>query len=43
MKENLFMFEEIDYFRLKIIVENGKAVAVEGNYDNGTTDRHDKS
>lgn len=43
MKEDLFMVEEIDYFRLKIIVEDGNAVAVEGLYDNGTTDRHDKT
>ena len=43
LKEDLFMFEEIDYFRLKIIVEDGKAFAVEGHYDNGRTDRNDKS
>jgi len=43
MKEDLFMFEEIEYFRLKIIIEDGKAMAVEGHYDNGTIDRHDKS
>ncbi len=43
LKEDLFMFEEIDYFRLKIIIEDGKAVAVEGHYDNGRTDRNDKS
>jgi hypothetical protein len=43
MKDDLFMFEEIDYFRLRIIVEDGKAVAVEGNYDNGNTDRHNRT
>lgn len=43
IKEDLFMFNEIDYFRLKIIIENGKAVAVEGMYDSGRTDRNDKS
>jgi len=43
MKEDLFMVNEIDYFRLKIIIEDGKAVAVEGHYDNGTVDKHDKS
>ncbi|MBN2172788.1 MAG: S41 family peptidase [Bacteroidales bacterium] len=43
MSKDLFMFEEIDYFRLQIIVENGKAIAVEGHYDNGSTDRHDRS
>lgn len=43
MKEDLFMVKEIDYFRLKIIIEDGKVIAVEGHYDNGTVDRHDKS
>ncbi len=43
MKEDLFMFEEIDYFRLKIIIKDGKAIAVEGHYDNGRTDRNNKS
>jgi len=43
MKEDLFMVKEIDYFRLKVIVEDGKAIAVEGHYDNGTVDKHDKS
>lgn len=41
--EDRFMFEEIEYFRLKFIIENGKAVAVEGQYDNGRTDRNDRS
>ncbi|MEZ5083503.1 MAG: hypothetical protein R2750_08645 [Bacteroidales bacterium] len=35
MKEDLFKVDELDYFRLKIILEDGKAVAVEGHYDNG--------
>ena len=43
LKEDLFMFEDINYFRLKIIVEDGKAVAIEGHYDNSRTDRNDKS
>ena len=43
MKDGLFMFKEIDYFRLLIIMENGKAIAVEGHYDNGRTDRNDKT
>ena len=43
MKEGLFMFKEIDYFRLKYIKEGNKIVAIEGNYDNGNKDRHDKS
>lgn len=43
MTEDTFMFEEIDYFRLKVILVNGKAMAVEGHYDNGRTDRDDRS
>ncbi len=38
LAEDLFMFKEIDYFRLKIIKENGEIKAVMGLYDNGTTD-----
>lgn len=43
MKEGLFMFKDIDYFRAKFIKEGGKVVALEGNYDNGRTDRNDKT
>lgn len=40
MTESTFMFNEIPYFRLNIIVDNGKAVAIEGLYDNGDLDRN---
>lgn len=43
MTEDTFMFEEIDYFRLKVIVEGDKAIAVEGHYDNGRSDRNERS
>jgi hypothetical protein len=43
MTEDTFWFKELDYFRLKFIRENGKIIAVEGMYDNGRTDRNDKS
>lgn len=43
MKEDMFMFNEIEYFRLKFIMENEKSIAVEGNYDDGRTDRNDKT
>ena len=43
MSETIFGFEEIDYFRLEVILENGDAKAVVGHYDNGRTDRNDKS
>ncbi len=42
IKDDYFGFGEIEYFRLKIIKENGKVVAVEGRYDNGSTDRNKK-
>ena len=38
-----FGFDEIPYFRLKVVMENGKAVAVAGNYDNGNTDRNERT
>lgn len=40
--EELFGFNELEYFRLKVVVEEGKAVAVEGQYDNGRTDRNER-
>ena len=43
MKEGLFMFKEIDYFRVKFIKKGDEVVALEGNYDNGNKDRHDKT
>lgn len=43
VKEILFMFDELDYFMLEIIVENGKAVAVVGHYDDGRTDRNERT
>lgn len=43
MGDDLFMFDEIDYFRLKFIRKNGKVIAVEGHYEGGRTDRNEKS
>jgi retinol-binding protein 3 len=43
MKDDLFMFDDIDYFRVKFIKEGDKVVALEGNYDNGNTDRNEKT
>ena len=43
MKKDLFKFDEIDYFRLKFLRENGQIIAVEGRYDNGKTDRNERS
>ena len=43
MKEDLFMFDDLTYFRLRFIRKEGRIVALEGLYDNGTSDKHDKS
>jgi hypothetical protein len=42
MSKGLFRFEEAKYFRLRILEEDGKVVAVEGLYDNGQKDRNAK-
>jgi hypothetical protein len=39
----LFMLKEIDYFRLKIIKEDGVVKGVMEMYDDGTTDKNLKS
>lgn len=43
MKEDLFMFDDLDYFRVRFIREGDKVIAIEGLYDNGNTDRNEKS
>jgi hypothetical protein len=43
MSDELFMFKELDYFRIKIIRENGVAKAVMGIYDTGRTDKNIKN
>jgi C-terminal processing protease CtpA/Prc len=43
MSEDMFMLDDLAYFRLKFIRENGRIVALEGHYDNGTVDKNDKS
>jgi hypothetical protein len=40
LNETTFGFDDLSYFRLKVIVEKGKAVAIEGFYDNGNKDRN---
>ena len=39
LTDELFIIPEIDYFRLKVLKENGKVVGLMGLYDNGHTDR----
>jgi hypothetical protein len=43
VNETLFMFGELDYFMLEIVLENGKPVALTGHYDDGRTDRNERS
>ena len=43
MNDTTFMFEEVPYFRLQVVTEDGKAVAVKGIYDNGRTDGHKRT
>jgi hypothetical protein len=38
MTETLFAVEGLDYFRLEFVVKDGKAMAVNGLYDNGDKD-----
>ncbi|OQY02336.1 MAG: hypothetical protein B6I20_06970 [Bacteroidetes bacterium 4572_117] len=42
IKKDYFGFNDIAYFRLKIIKKNGKVIALEGHYDNGDSDRNEK-
>ncbi len=41
--DNTFGFAELEYFRLRVVLEDDKAVAVEGMYDNGRLDRNERS
>jgi len=43
MSKDLFMFKEIDYFRMKIIKEDGVVKGIMGMYDDGNTDKNLKS
>lgn len=43
MSDELFMFKELDYFRIKIIKENDVVKAVMGIYDTGQTDKNIKN
>lgn len=43
LKENEFMLKGMSTFRIKFISENGQIVALEGNYDNGRSDRNLKT
>lgn len=43
LSNDLFMLKEIDYFRIKIIKEDGVVKGIMGMYDNGRTDKNLKN
>jgi retinol-binding protein 3 len=43
MSEDYFRFENVPYFRLKIVKKDGRVTGIEGHYDNGTTDANPRS
>jgi hypothetical protein len=43
VNENTFFFEELAYFRLSVVMEDGKAVALEGLYEGGHVDRNERT
>ncbi|TFG81007.1 MAG: hypothetical protein E4H23_00545 [Chrysiogenales bacterium] len=43
MNEDYFRFEEIEYFRLKIVKKDGRVTGLEGRYDDGTIDANPKT
>jgi hypothetical protein len=43
LREDLFRFAEIEYFRLKIVNKDGQVTGIEGHYDNGTIDANPRT
>ena len=43
ISQDMFMFKELDYFRLKIVKKDNKVIAVEGHRITGRADRHAKN
>jgi hypothetical protein len=42
MSNSLFQFKEADYFRIKMIVEEGNVTGLEGHYNSGKVDNNKK-
>lgn len=42
MNRDTFVFEELDYFKLHFIEENGKVTVVQGMYNDGRTDQNER-
>lgn len=43
MSEKKFRIEEIPYFRIEMLQENGKVVAIQGTYSNGSSDKSSRN
>jgi hypothetical protein len=43
MSEDYFRFEDVPYFRLKIVKKDGRVAGLEGHYDNGTIDANPRT
>ncbi|MEM6722031.1 MAG: S41 family peptidase [Bacteroidota bacterium] len=43
VKENEFMVGDLSFFRVKFLTENNKVTAIQGLYDNGSTDKNLKT
>ena len=43
ISDDTFMIEDLDTFRLQFVVDSGKTTAVIGHYDDGRTDRNDRT
>jgi hypothetical protein len=43
MGDDLFRFDELDYFRLKILKKDGRVTGLEGHYNDGTIDADPKT
>jgi len=43
LTEDYFWFKDVSYFRLKIIVKDGKAIKLEGHYEDGRTDFNERT
>jgi retinol-binding protein 3 len=41
--DDYFGFKEIDYFRLKVVIKDGKAIRLEGHYNDGRIDLSEKT
>ncbi len=43
MTKDIFRFNDVDYFRLKFVIEKDKVIALEGMYDDGRSSRNERT